>query len=343
MSEAKISCTEALKRVKSHVRELEFLEAYLENKKLEAFPASRLKKIKIRLVSSTCSIEKSLASIDELEKASDDISKDEVLLRYPKITSFDGDNIWSLAKTCTGVTAISKVFQTQKINQHNSGSSEKMHRSEILKQVKPITIDIVCKDGSRWIKASSVSQKTLMYKFAEAGFAEGDSSDASGDEDNDTNDPTGIIAQAKRFIEASEVNRHRYKKPQICFIFPRLTKNEPKSIMNVFKQLQSLGIVVNTSEDIPEILPIEGVIQQMISPNFSHISSTINLDYAILKAMVSDVCNTAKKPEEYVRQRLKEDAEHERLEPVFPTHIWPVCDSRQMVCTRETVASLQVR
>lgn len=102
------SCTKTLERAQSHLRELEFLEAHLAKDKLS--DSFSLKIPKRNITSSIKELQKAVNSIEAIEKSSADLSADERLLQYPNHTTFGGDYLWSVAKTCAGLTGLNKSF-----------------------------------------------------------------------------------------------------------------------------------------------------------------------------------------------------------------------------------------
>lgn len=108
MSHARTCCTTTLERAESHLREVEFLEIYLMKGNLkEDFP---LKIIKNSLKSSIKELKKSLLAIEAIEESSEDPTTDDRVSQYTRHTSFQGDYIWTIAKTCVGLTALYKSF-----------------------------------------------------------------------------------------------------------------------------------------------------------------------------------------------------------------------------------------
>ena len=116
---------------------------------------------------------------------------------------------------------------------------------------------------------------------------------------------------------------------------------DPKLILNVFSRLKSLGITIQTSEDIPTTQISRSLMYQMTHPDFSTFSSTINIDTTILLAIVSDISHGRVESQDWHHSMISLQIEKEHHLQLLPEHIWPACVGRELVCTREAVDIMQ--
>jgi hypothetical protein len=149
--------------------------------------------------------------------------------------------VWSIAKTCIGVKALSKV-QVLYPN---------IKRSTRPRGTKEVTIDIVAQNGSEWIKVCPVQEKTLIWEFAKAGYSEG-LSDDDDDEMEEDEDSFSLIKQAKALLRARDLIKNSHRRPQIRMILPRLRKDGPKLITKLLDQIKAMGLKIETLEDLGE-------------------------------------------------------------------------------------------
>ena len=172
--------------------------------------------------------------------------------------------------------------------------------------------------------------------------------DSDSEEDTeDFDDPTGLLTQAKFLIQASKLVIHRGQHPRIKFVLPRFRMNDlealnlgdPRLLLRVFDRLRAQGIDIELgSQSSP---PITEVQHRMTSPDLTTVTDTLNIDTTILLAIISDISHATVGPEEWHNAFISAQIEREREVKLLPQQIWPICGTRNLVCTREALEMMQ--
>jgi len=169
----------------------------------------------------------------------------------------------------------------------------------------------------------------------------------SEEDDEDFDDPTGLLAQASSLIRASKLVLHRGQHPHIRIVLPRFRMDElkslnlgdPKLILRVFDRLRTRGITLEMGDLSPP--PITEVLQRMTFPDYSTITDILNIDTTILLAIVSDISHITIRPKEWHHEFIAAQIAKEGQLKLLPQHIWPICGTRKLICTRESLEMMQ--
>jgi len=251
--------------------------------------------------------------------------------------------VWSTVKTCTSVVAVGlKRFywlpghDLPYLNGRVStrGTKHRKHRA---------SVDIVCQDGLEWVKVSCITEKRMIWDLAKDGWV-GSSSDESedGNQDDEDDDPRGLLKQVEALVKASRATRVRYQHPTVRLVLPRI-KSQPdtKEVAHVLQQIRDLGVVVQTSADIlNEIPPIATVLTQLSPHRFESFSEILNIDCSVLLAFASDLSHGRVEAEQWHNKALSRQIEMESEDQLLPSSLWPACGARELVCTREAAVKM---
>ncbi len=244
------------------------------------------------------------------------------MLKSSNLSFFEA--VWDAVKSSTGVTALEKrITAVDVLDRQNSN----------------ITVDIVAQGGLEWVKVSTITERTLLFDMAKAGWTEDSSSDGEDDvTGNYVHDskPDGLMKHIKSYLEVSQTVRIRYRHPQIRIVLPNISRYcGAKEIGNFILQVEALGVTVQTSDDIKESPELESVLPRLVFDPFLTFSETINVDCTILLALVSDLSHERVEVQDWHHPAILRQIEVERDRQLLPTILWPACGSRPMVCTRE--------
>jgi hypothetical protein len=180
------------------------------------------------------------------------------------------------------------------------------------------------------------------------GYGE-DDSESDQDED-DVDDPSGFIKEARLLLQASKLALYRCQHPKVKIIFPRLRLHElgkvklcnPKLVLKVFERMKAMGITVQLAHELPDQQNIEDVVPRMVAPDYTDISETLNLDTTILLALVSDISNGQVESQDWHHEYISVQIKLEKCTRLLPDHIWPIICKRQLVCTQEAYDTMQL-
>lgn len=198
-----------------------------------------------------------------------------------------------------------------------------------------VLVDIVAQDGSEWVKVSTLTEKRLLFDMAKAGWL-GESSSEGGDVGDDEDDePEGLMKQAEALIKASKATRVRYRHPSVRVVLPKIKRGSAKEMDELIKQIETLGIKVQTSEDLPGVAPVSAALPRMAVDPFVGFSSTINVDCTILLALVSDLSHSRVQAEDWHHRAILKQIEMENENQLLPNSLWPAMGSRPLVCADE--------
>jgi hypothetical protein len=103
----------------------------------------------------------------------------------------------------------------------------------------------------------------------------------------------------------------------------------------LIKQIETLGIKVQTSEGLPDVVPISAALPRMAVDSFAGFSSTLNVDCTILLALVSDLSHSRVQVEDWHHRAILRQIEMENENQLLPNSLWPAMGSRPLVCAGE--------
>ena len=195
-------------------------------------------------------------------------------------------------------------------------------------------VDIVAQNGLEWVKVSSTTEKRIIWDLAKAGYA-GSSSEWDDDSEDEMDDSIGLLRQVKAIVKASGVARIRYRHPTIRLVLPRIRKNGSKQVENILDQIRSLGVTVQTAEDVAVSAPLAEVWDRLAADRYETFSNPINLDCTVLLAFVSDLSHGRVEPQDWHNKDIARQIKLEVEDQLLPRNLWPACGDRKLMCTRE--------
>jgi len=256
-------------------------------------------------------------------------------MHNPRSSNFIfNEYVFSIAKSCRGVTGIRKFFPLMPQPQLRAKKKEKIEQRLFA------LVDIVAQDGSEWVKVCAITEKRVMWDYVKAGFADADlsddldSSEEVGMEEED--DPTGIVKQVKALVKASHLHSVRFKNPRIRVVFSRLRRNGSKQVKDLLSRVEALGVIIQTLEDICAPPPMANVLHQFVGKEFATFSKTLNIDCSILLALASDISHGMVESQEWHLPAIQRQMEWESEHLFLPNQIWPAFRARKLICTRES-------
>jgi hypothetical protein len=253
--------------------------------------------------------------------------------------------LWSVAKTCEGITAFRRPVHIQPKVEGNERGEGQEPTPQDGKRPNPIKgghtkIDIIAQNGSEWVKVSTITEKRILHDLAKAGW---NSEDDSEDDSEKFDDSEGLLKQMAPLVQAFHLQKVRYRNPTIRLVLTRLRQDASKPVIELLNQIRGLGIVVQTAEDLPSSpLPLsETTLHHMTAEPFSKFSSTLNIDCTILLAFVSDISYKEVQVEEWHNEQISRQIEFEAGDLLLPRILWPACGARELVCTRQAADKMQ--
>lgn len=226
--------------------------------------------------------------------------------------------IWTTAKSCTEVTAL---------RSHGGRGN---------------VIDIVCSNGQRWVKVSTMPERRLLMDMAKQGWEWQGMSDSESDEDDrmdtvktdleDDQDDIPLMKMAKGLIRASKETRVRYRYPEVHFVLTRINAGN-KDIDAVLSRLRSLGCTVHTADTLPTAPTISSVLDRLVVDEFRSFTPTLNIDCTILLALVSDISHARVKEQAWFNQDIRRQIKIEEETTLMTNILWPALIGRDLVCT----------
>ncbi|KAK5060048.1 hypothetical protein LTR84_009932 [Exophiala bonariae] len=271
--------------------------------------------------------------------------------------------VWVIAKTCCGVTALSKRFysnQRQIFNEtKGSAAPNVIHKPETLKRQsqKGVLVDIVAENGSQWIKVSTISEKRLLFEIAKEGWESyaGDISDDESDRSqicdaDQRHHQLELVRLAHELHAASKATRIQFRHPHVVFVLPNIQEGQLRDIDAFVADLRATGATVQClSGQVPIVLdkdnttPVQPAILNKLLPGHDRVHRTniINLDCTILLAIISDISHLRKdqiSPDSHAlngtyHSAIVRQIEFEESNSIIQGDIYPVLTDRMLHCT----------
>nr|XP_039255796.1 UPF0415 protein C7orf25 homolog [Styela clava] len=170
---------------------------------------------------------------------------------------------------------------------------------EIFDQERKVIVDIVCNDGSTWMKVVARNAKALLTAWeGRGGFGE-----------------KSIITQAELLLATANTNLNNFHPPEIHFVF---YKGVPLTIAN---GLQKIGITVKGNIVDDQNFETDNLLNnsKLICPKLEskkHKTTSVNLDITALLCLVSNLCH-GKNNFEFAVPVLTKQAIEEQNSPVL--------------------------
>jgi hypothetical protein len=242
--------------------------------------------------------------------------------------------VWGSAKCCTGIVALEKRFYwTVDKKPHGKVKSENVVNPQQSRY--NVLVDIVAQNGSEWVKVSTLTEKRLLFDMAKAGWLGESSSEGSDVGDDEDDETEGLMKQAEALMKASKATRVRYRHPSVRIVLPKIKRGSAKEMDELIKQIETLGIKVQTFEDLPDVVPVSAALPRMVVDPFVGFSSTLNVDCTILLALVSDLSHSRVQAEDWHHRAILRQIEMENENQLLPNCLWPAMGSRPLVCAGE--------
>ena len=256
--------------------------------------------------------------------------------------------VWEAAKSCQGVTALSKRFFREVGTGRRKGA----------------LVDVVASEGREWIKVSTVSRRSLLYELAKQGWKGEDDDDDEEDgtkimavgaevaltdtnrpnkngsppcEQREEDDDDVRIDQVKtvdELLDISRVTKVRYKHPRVRIVLPNVTEGEEAAVDGIIDTMRSSGATVHCRKAAPVYCANSRAIFTRMAPDpHSTLTSALNLDCTILLALISDLSHASLIPNLQARQgaiNRQIAAEHSR--PLLPSELYPALAGRDLHC-----------
>ncbi|KAG9230072.1 hypothetical protein BJ875DRAFT_473224 [Amylocarpus encephaloides] len=248
-------------------------------------------------------------------------------------------SVWSTAKACNGLTALSRRFYWDP-NQAMPNINGEISTRGTKHRTWSAVADVVCQNGLEWVKVSSNTEKRIIWDLAKAGWV-GDS-ESEDFEDDDYDDPQGILRQVESLVKAAKATRVRYRHPSIRLVLPRISRTpKAKEVDMVIQKIRNLGVTVQTAEDMAEELPLSDRLHKLVADRIETFSEVLNIDCTVLLAFASDLSHGRVEPEDWHNKMIQRQRKMEAEEQLLPCSLWPACKNKKMVCTREAAVRMQ--
>jgi Protein of unknown function (DUF1308) len=249
--------------------------------------------------------------------------------------------VWSVAKSCTGIVALGKRFYWDSPRSPSRGDGSNSEAGPPYRRYSAL-VDIVAQDGLQWIKVSTSTERRVLFDLAKMGWVGDSSSEESEDGIGDNYDfeSEGLMKQAEALVKVSKATRVRYRHPEVHIVLPKIRRGRTKEVDELIDQIEALGIVVQTSEDVREPPPVSAVLQLLAVNSFESFSDIINVDCTILLAFVSDLSHSRVRAEDWHHRAVLRQIEMESKDQLLPSSLWPACGPKQLVCTREAATRM---
>lgn len=240
--------------------------------------------------------------------------------------------------------------QTSTTTTHNYAVPES--KEELTK--KAVVIDIACENGDEWVKVSTATSDKLILDFARLGLEladlEANESEENGHHDDsglergeeeEDDDEVELIKFAKNATRAASTITVNYKHPRIRVKIPNIEEGKTAEIDWILKKIRKTGAIVEcgnadtkTNDATPDSQSWEERASRMLPNPYPCVTDTVNIDCSVLIALVSQISNRRLEGEG-VQRMIRQQIETEQSREVLATRLWPVCGSRELVCTFE--------
>lgn len=201
--------------------------------------------------------------------------------------------------------------------------------------MKTKVVDIVCDNGRRWIKLSTISERRFLFDMAKLGWNANDSEDEPMQDATDEDDTLPIFKMASNLSKASRATWAGDRAPEVTFVLTRIKEGRVPQIDRVLNDIQKLpGIQLLLLKDAdPTSTPLEEVLPVMTVDPFGGLSDVLNMDCTILLSLTSDLSHIPISSSVWLHHQTKKQMEQEKNEPILSTWIYPAMVGRRMVCT----------
>lgn len=214
-----------------------------------------------------------------------------------------------------------------------------------------IKVDIVARSGLEWIRVCSSTEKKLLFDLAKLGWQNDSDSDSEEDvgEINgvsdsskiiDEDDSLEILRDAHKLARAAKANPLRGATPRVRFVMTRVASGRVKEIDAILDKIRATGALVQCVGDIPEKVDLDTALPRMLPVIMPSISEVLNIDYTILRGLVSDICHAECSLQDDQVRQVRESIDIEMKEKFLPAILYPTVASAPLVCTTETVEQL---
>ncbi|PMD21950.1 hypothetical protein NA56DRAFT_571372 [Hyaloscypha hepaticicola] len=330
--EVKKLAADMQQRCRLFLDELEQFQTYLKDQRKE-------KHVDLRIFRS--GLQSEMKMLDKLATADPKDPKTSHNLRSSNFSFFDA--VWSIAKTCSNLTALQKRFYWLP-GRHAPFVNGKVATTGPRHRTYSAVVSIVAQSGLEWIKVSSITEKRIIWDLTKSGWVAESSSEESEDIEDDNDDESeGLLKQVEALVKACHATRVRYQHPKIRLVLPRIkAQPDSKEVANLLQQIRNLGVTIQTMEDMPpEFPPIIEVLDRLAIDPFVSFSGTLNIDCTILLAFVSDLSHGRVEPADWHNKAISRQIEMENEDQLLQNSVWPSCGSRKLICTREAAVRMQ--
>lgn len=163
--------------------------------------------------------------------------------------------------------------------------------------------------------------------------------DQSSTKSLDDDDSLEILRDAHKLARAAKANPIRGQTPRVRFVMTRLSSGRVKEIDANLWKIRATGALVQCFDDIPENVDLDAALLRMQPEPTPPISHVLNVDYTILRGLVSDISHYECTPDDKVRI-VRESIEAELAVKFLPAVLYPTIKSAPMVCINEIVEQL---
>ena len=256
--------------------------------------------------------------------------------------------IWEAAKGSQALVTFHKRFYC---------GEQPTRRAKRSERSKAVLVDIVARDGTEWIKVSTVNEDRLLREIEKARWELAESSDEGSAEDEpdadakkasslkldssplqDEYDRMDLVRSTADLIEASRSNRLHYESPRVRLVLPKISVSPPEQLSPLFDRLRAKGVLIDYTTT-----PTTGIedLNSHVFPNLlpsPHplMTSTVNIDCTILLALVSDLSYAEDHPvHPSFNEAIRRQIELEKQDHLLPLSLWPALAGKELVCTAE--------
>ena len=108
-----------------------------------------------------------------------------------------------------------------------------------------------------------------------------------------------------------------------------------KQVLKVLQRIRDLGVILETADDALNAPTISEAFHRMLPDPFDGFSDTLNVDTTLLIAFISDMTHDKLQSKDWHNRNITDQITREAKKPLLPSHLWPACGSRKLVCTHE--------